>query len=180
MATFEITTVSLILGGYMDFKIETCSVSLDPVTDMNGLILHPSMDLQTVEKIGVNNYDCLIIPGGVASETPEKLIILVKEFDKTGKLLAAICGGPMILANSGIFKDRKYTASLSEEEINKYAKKGALPKDNFLADKVVRDKNVITADGFSFIDFSIEIADYLGQFNKLEEKEELRKALKGI
>lgn len=180
MATFEMAVTSFILGSYMDFRIDTCAVSLDPVADMNGLILNPIMDLHTVENIGIENYDCLIIPGGMVKETPEKLIHIINDFDRKGKLLAAICGGPLFLANSGIFKERKYTASLSEEEITKYAKEKALPKDNFQKEKVVRDKNIITADGFSFVDFGIEIADYLGMFKKSEEKEDLRKELKGL
>lgn len=86
-------------------------------------------------------FDLLLIPGGPGVKQlrarPE-LIELVRRFAAAGKLVAAICAAPLILADAGLLAGRNYTAHFSVKD--------QLP----LADldrPVVEDGNVITSRG---------------------------------
>jgi protease I len=61
-----------------------------------------------------SDYDALIIPGGVIN--PDKLRIdddamrIVHEFLESGKVVAAVCHGPWLLAQADALKGRKATS----------------------------------------------------------------------
>ncbi len=62
------------------------------------------------------DYDALLIPGGRAPEylrLNEKLLALVREFDRDKKPIAAICHGPQILVAAGVLKGRGCTAYIA-------------------------------------------------------------------
>ncbi|XP_057470080.1 protein DJ-1 homolog D-like [Actinidia eriantha] len=66
----------------------------------------------TFDAIEVSKYDGLVIPGGRAPEylaVNESIIDLVTKFSNSGKPIAAICHGPLILAAAGSVKGRKCT-----------------------------------------------------------------------
>lgn len=62
----------------------------------------------------VNDYDALLLPGGVMN--PDKLrmdqdaVSFVKKFFNSGKPVAAICHGPQMLIEAGVVKGRKLTS----------------------------------------------------------------------
>ncbi|MED6146266.1 Protein DJ-1 D [Stylosanthes scabra] len=67
----------------------------------------------TFDEIDAANYDGLLLPGGRAPEylAHDPLVVaLVIKFFSSGKPLASICHGQLILAAAGIAKDRKCTA----------------------------------------------------------------------
>ncbi|GFY87674.1 class I glutamine amidotransferase-like superfamily protein [Actinidia rufa] len=67
----------------------------------------------TFDAIEVSKYDGLVIPGGRAPEylaMNESVIDLVNKFSNSGKPIASICHGQLILATAGSVKGRKCTA----------------------------------------------------------------------
>lgn len=65
------------------------------------------------DKARVQDYDALVIPGGRAPEylrLNEDVIRLVRDFNKAGKPIAAVCHGAQILAAADILKDRRVSA----------------------------------------------------------------------
>ena len=64
-----------------------------------------------------------MVPGGRAPEylrLNEKVLDIVRHFDKAGKPIAALCHGPQLLAAAGILKGRKvnsYPACAPEVEL---------------------------------------------------------------
>lgn len=65
------------------------------------------------DKTRVQDYDALVIPGGRAPEylrLNEDVIRLVRDFNKAGKPIAAVCHGAQILAAADILKDRRVSA----------------------------------------------------------------------
>lgn len=96
-----------------------------------------------LQKARVDDYDALVLPGGVMN--PDKLrlepeaIALIKAFDDAGKPVAAICHGPWILIDAGLVKGRKVTSwpSLRKDLENA----GARWEDS----EVVRDGQLITS-----------------------------------
>ena len=64
----------------------------------------------TFDAIHVEDYDGLVVPGGRAPEylrLNEKVLDIVRHFDKAGKPIAALCHGPQILAAAGVLKGRR-------------------------------------------------------------------------
>eukprot|EP00262_Sarcandra_glabra_P006774 TRINITY_DN19325_c0_g1_i1.p1 TRINITY_DN19325_c0_g1~~TRINITY_DN19325_c0_g1_i1.p1 ORF type:complete len:388 (-),score=53.85 TRINITY_DN19325_c0_g1_i1:171-1334(-) len=67
----------------------------------------------TFEEIEASKYDGLIIPGGRAPEylaMNDSVLNLVSKFVDSGKPVASICHGQLILAAAGLVKGRKCTA----------------------------------------------------------------------
>jgi protease I len=68
----------------------------------------------TLDKAKAENFDALLIPGGVMS--PDKLrtmpdaVRFVKSFVESGKPVAAICHGPWMLVQAGVVRGREVTS----------------------------------------------------------------------
>ncbi len=69
--------------------------------------------------LAADHYDLVILPGGF--EAPDRVRLLpevlefLREMDRTGKVIAAICHGPWILISAGLTKGKKMTAFWSIE-----------------------------------------------------------------
>ena len=98
---------------------------------------------KSVDEAVPNDYDALVLPGGVIN--PDKLrlepkvIALIKAFGHDKKPIAAICHGPWTLIDAGLAKDRKMTSwpSLRTDLENAGA--------NWRDEEVVHDGNLITS-----------------------------------
>jgi len=94
--------------------------------------------------IDAAEYDAVVFVGGpgaaayLEDETAQKL---AKDAESAGKLVAAICIAPSILANAGLLQGKKATAFSSEEENLKA--KGAVWQPS----GVVADGKIITGSG---------------------------------
>lgn len=67
----------------------------------------------TFDEVEAKSYDGLILPGGRAPEYlahDPKVVSLVIDFATSGKAIASICHGQLILAAAGVAKGRKCTA----------------------------------------------------------------------
>lgn len=96
----------------------------------------------TADKIFVQDYDALFIPGGYA---PDKMRLhpamvgLVREFHDARKLIVAICHGPQLLISAGVVKGHRMTSWPSVEVDLRNA--GA----EWVDEPVVIDKEFITS-----------------------------------
>jgi protease I len=78
----------------------------------------------TVGEVSGENYDALVLPGGVMN--PDKLRVddnalkFVKSFFEAGKPVGAICHAPWTLINAGVVNDRQMTSyhSIKQDLIN--------------------------------------------------------------
>ena len=64
----------------------------------------------TFDDVNPANYDALLVPGGRAPEylrLNQKVLDIVRHFDREGKPIAALCHGPQLLAAAGVLKGRK-------------------------------------------------------------------------
>ncbi|MHA1521801.1 MAG: DJ-1/PfpI family protein [Promethearchaeota archaeon] len=73
---------------------------------------------------------------------------------RDNKIIAAICGGPVFLANSGILKGLNCTASIKNGELSYFQETNLVEKDFVLAG------NILTAKGQAFSDFAIELGKH--------------------
>jgi len=112
------------------------------------------------EEIDPKRYDGLVITGGTGSQThlwdDEMLNQIVKFFHQSGKVVAAICLAPVVLARAGILKGKKATYYESPASFREMKIGGAV----IMNAPVVRDGRVITANGPSA---SHEFADAIVQ-----------------
>jgi protease I len=96
-----------------------------------------------VTDVTTDEYDGLVLPGGVLN--PDKLrmdidsIEFIKDFFKSGKVLAAICHGPQSLIEAGVVKGRKMTSypSIRIDLVNAGA--------NWVDEEVVTDQGLVTS-----------------------------------
>lgn len=111
-------------------------------------------------EVNVHNYDGVIFIGGPGASHyfhDVEALNLVRDFEREGKLIAAICIAPSILANAGILKGKKVTAFLSEKE--NLEDKGAI----YTGKPVEVDGNIVTANGPAAADdFGDKIVEVLG------------------
>jgi protease I len=99
------------------------------------------------EEVDPKRYDGLVIVGGAGSQIHlwnDKLLIqLVKYFNESKKVVAAICLAPIVLARSGILKGKNATYFDSPASFREMKLGGAV----IVKKPVVVDGRIITADG---------------------------------
>ena len=111
-------------------------------------------------EIKVAEYDAVFIPGGAWN--PDNLrydkdvIRFLQDFNKSGKLIAAICHGPLVLASAEILKERKLTGfwNIQSDLTN--------AGGQVLEQAVVEDGNLITSrHPIDVADFSVAVKEWL-------------------
>ncbi|MCX6701074.1 MAG: DJ-1/PfpI family protein [Methanomicrobiales archaeon] len=99
------------------------------------------------EEVDPGQYDGLVIVGGPGSQVhlwnDEMLVHLAKFFQKSGKVIAAICLAPVVLARAGVLKGKKATYFENPASDFEMKKGGAI----IMKAPVVTDGRVITANG---------------------------------
>ncbi|MBU0533011.1 DJ-1/PfpI family protein [Candidatus Micrarchaeota archaeon] len=120
-----------------------------------------------LSEVNVDEYDAIVFVGGQGTpiiRNSDEATRITKEADQKGKIVAAICWAPTILAKAGILKERKATVWVGNDaEYGKTTDKvledyGA----KYVAKAVVVDGNIVTADGpGSARQFGEEIAKLL-------------------
>jgi len=69
---------------------------------------------RTVEEASPDDYDALLIPGGVGNPDQlrgdENAVSFVQQFHRAGKPIAVICHGPWMLVESGVVRGKRVTS----------------------------------------------------------------------
>jgi len=69
---------------------------------------------RTVEEVSPDDYDALMVPGGVGNPDQlrgdENAVSFVRGFHRAGKPMAVICHGPWVLVESGVVRGRRVTS----------------------------------------------------------------------
>ncbi|MFQ6088877.1 MAG: DJ-1/PfpI family protein, partial [Candidatus Methanofastidiosia archaeon] len=119
-------------------EVETFGLQ-DEVRCAQGLILKPHKNT-----LNFDSYDVVVLPGGrgvLDLEDEKRLLENLKKFSEE-KILCSVCTGAFLLAWSGVLKGRKATT-------HQNAKKALRKYCEVLDERVVVDKNIITAGGVS-------------------------------
>lgn len=109
------------------------------ITGARGIKIQPDAPLDSIREL----YDIIILPGGspgyVNLGNDRRVIELVKNYSDGGKIVAAICAAPTVLAKAGILAGRKATVFRGMESELKNAK--------YVDRPVVEDGNIMTSQG---------------------------------
>ena len=69
---------------------------------------------RTIEEASADEYDALLLPGGVGNpdvlRMDENVVSFVRDFFEQGKPVAAICHGPWTLVEAGVVRNRTLTS----------------------------------------------------------------------
>lgn len=120
-------------------NIEIIAPKVDTYIGKVGL---PAKADKSINEVSADDYDILIIPGGYSPDhmrrSPE-MVSFVKDIYEQGKIVAAICHAPWLLASAGILKGKTVTSffSIKDDLINAGAK--------WVDQEVVVDGNLITS-----------------------------------
>lgn len=95
------------------------------------------------EESDLSTFDAMVLPGGAggtqALVSDPRILQALKEFDRSGKWIGAICAAPMVLAAAGVLKGHKATCYPSCE--------GPLGNSYVPEMDVVVDGRLITSQG---------------------------------
>jgi 4-methyl-5(b-hydroxyethyl)-thiazole monophosphate biosynthesis len=68
----------------------------------------------TIDTVTVDDFDMIILPGGQPGSdnlnANERVRGLIRDFHNNGKLTAAICAAPYVLANAGVLDGKRVTS----------------------------------------------------------------------
>ena len=125
------------------WTVKTVGVTGMTITASRGVRILADCTLDNLVLDGYENYDALVIPGGsrgVAALAGNRGVIdLAKNICNAGKIVGAICAGPLVLQQAGLLKGRKVTSYPSVAP----RLSGAQWEDS----KVVIDGNIVTSQG---------------------------------
>lgn len=101
----------------------------------------------TIDCVDPDAYAGIVVVGGIGSPEylwdNDRLISLVQEFSAQGKVVAAICLSPVVLARAGLLAGRRATVYRSVESVREMEKGGV----NLLDIPVAADMQYVTANG---------------------------------
>src|SRR4051812_978065 len=125
-------------------EVVLASPKLDPIQatvhDDSGKTIRPDL---TVDQANADDFDALILPGGVRNPDHLRMnvqvIELIKAFARQGKPIAAICHGPWLLVEADLLRGRTATSWPSIRTDLRNA--GA----NVVDEAAVTDGNIVTS-----------------------------------
>ena len=96
-------------------EVVLASLKRDPIQatvhDDPGKTIRPDL---TIDESSADDFDALILPGGVRNpdqlRVHDNVIELIKAFDRQGKPIGAICHGPWLLVEADLLRDRTATS----------------------------------------------------------------------
>ncbi|HLC51128.1 MAG TPA: DJ-1 family glyoxalase III [archaeon] len=135
-------------------NVKTVGLVGNIVTSARGVRVYADERLIDFDK--ASEFDAIVLPGGaVGTENlgkHEKVLRVIDDFAKSGKLICAICAAPSILAKRGLLKEKRATIFPGMEKLLDK------PRD----EAVVVDGNIITSQGpGTAIAFGLKIVEML-------------------
>jgi len=132
-------------------NVETCNLEKKQTLGYFGTKIPPKEDdkIVQIEDIIVNQFDLLILPGGVKSmeilRLNQKVLNVIQDFNKKNKIIAATCSAVMLLISSKIVKNKNITGyyAWKDDIVNAGAK--------FIDEPSVVDNNLVTSPHYKYV-----------------------------
>lgn len=135
----------------------------ETVTGSHGIVVWADRKFNEMD---FSAYDGVILPGGLKGTqnlgSDGRVLSLLREFAAAGKLTAAICAAPTVLARAGVLEGKRAVCYPGMEQQLTGAAAGEEP--------VVTDGTVITSRGVgTAIPFGLALVEYLDSAARAEE-----------
>jgi protease I len=157
-------------------KVILASPKRDPIQatvhDDLGRTIRPDL---TVEEASADEFDALILPGGVRN--PDQLrmdagaIDLIKGFDRQGKPIGAICHGPWLLVEADLLRGRTATSWPSIRTDLRNAGATVVDQPAAVDGNIVTSRNPDDVEAFTAA--MIELIEKAPEVLELRERSEL-------
>lgn len=167
---YEVATAVALLS---DYQAELVSTSFKKeVKTGEGLNIQIDKEFKDVNP---QEYQYILVPGGDCESVMgnEDLIALLKNTQVSQTIVAAICNGALVIAQSGLLEQKKctHTACLKYADPDEFAELLAVANPLFehtqyIDEHVVIDQNIITAKPWAHIEFAVTIAQLGGLISK--------------
>jgi protease I len=157
-------------------EVVLASLKTDPIQatvhDDPGKTIRPDL---TVDEADADDFDALILPGGVRNPDHLRLhvnvIELIKAFDRQGKPIGAICHGPWLLVEADLLRGKTATSWPSIRTDLRNA--GA----NVVDEAAVTDGNIVTSrnpqDVEEFTNALIDLIENIPEVEEIRHPSEL-------
>ena len=138
-------------------EVVTAGLATGAVTASRGTVLIPDSTLTAEQD---RTFDLVVLPGGLPGarhlEEDPRVLDLVRRQTTAGRLVAAICAAPKVLAAAGLLAGRRATAYPGSVRAADY------PGLTLLNDAVVVDGPVVTSRGpGTAMDFALRLIELL-------------------
>jgi len=124
----------------LEHKITITSTKIGICRGSRGGIAHSECD---INELDIDKYDAVLFVGGGGSKLlfENKIALqIAREMNTKGKIVAAICLAPVLLANAGVLLNKR--ATVAGTEAKTIEKKGA----QYEGPGVTVDGNIVTAN----------------------------------
>ena len=151
---YEVVSLTSALALSFGIEVDYAGSDINVIRSEDGLPCQPT---RTLDEVVIEDYSCVILPGMIniiPALHDEKLISFLRSLKQQEILIAAISSAPILLAKAGLLKDNKFTGGIWQNFFDYFE---FLPRENFKAQAVLQDKNIITAVGFAHQAFARKV-----------------------
>ena len=169
--------LTLIYNGVADWEVGFPLFCLQPKIESRFAspgepLVRTSMGFETrvsfidLGEIDAGEFDAIYLPGGIDPETGRfprslgengEILRLLQEFARKDKVVAAICGAPLVLGAAGLLKGRRFACDISRDT------RGWFEGAERAEEAVCADGKILTAGVGAIIPFCRELARMLGE-----------------
>jgi protein deglycase len=169
MAQFEVMFAAWILKD--KGEVVTYGLEMRDFETMEGFKVRPH---RLLEDMRPDDVSLFIVPGGQPDTIAGNLILgnKLRGLNDRGKLLAAICGGPVHLGKAGVLQGKRFTSSLY------YVRPDDFAGGTYVDEDLVEDGNVITAWPNAYVDFALLLGRRMNAFKDAEEEAQVIRWIK--
>lgn len=146
--------VGVIPGGEIKYEVHTVAPTSDTVCSIGGFRTLPDCSFENMPK----DYAALVLIGGNRWDSPEAELVvpLVQEALDKSKIVGAICNGASFLCSHGFLNNIKHTGN-GLDQLKKWGGPRYTNAENYVEAQAVSDKNIVTANGVGYLEFTCEI-----------------------
>ena len=146
--------VGVIPGGEIKYEVHTVAPTSDTVCSIGGFRTLPDYSFENMPK----DYAALVLIGGNRWDSPEAELVvpLVQEALDKSKIVGAICNGASFLCSHGFLNNVKHTGN-GLDQLKKWGDIVYTNAENYVEAQAVSDKNIVTANGVGYLEFTCEI-----------------------
>lgn len=133
---------------------KTVAPTFEPIKSIGGFTTLPDYSFETMP----GDYAALVLIGGFGWSTPvaEQIVPIIRQAIEKGKIIGAICNGASFMAKHGFLNSVKHTGN-GPEQLKLWGGDNYTNPDGYIHAQAIKDKNIVTANGSSALEFAKEL-----------------------